>query len=46
MGLHGVNLLRLDIELDGLNTIFVAAGAGFLVFLWLLHGVLFRLLLK
>lgn len=41
MGYHGVNLLRLAIELDILSTIFVAVGAGLIVFEWLLCGVLF-----
>ena len=38
---NGINLLRRAVKLDGLSAFVVAAGAGFLVFKWPLHGVIF-----
>ena len=46
MGYHYVNLLRPNIELDSISTLFVAAGVSFLLFVCLLHGVLLRLFLE
>ena len=46
MGLHGVQLLRLTVEIEGLSTLFVASVAGFLVFEWLLRGMPFGVVLK
>ena len=37
MGRNGVYLLYLAIKLDGLATIFLAAGAVFFLFVWPLH---------
>ena len=46
MGYYGVNLLRLTVEIDILSALFVAAGAGFLLFLWPLFGVVPGVLLE
>ena len=46
MGYHGVHLLRFAVELDGLTTLLVAAGASFFVFLWPMCGVLLGLFLE
>ena len=46
MGYHVVNLLRLTVDLDSLSVLFVAAGAGFLLFVVPLHGVLLGLFLE
>ena len=46
MGYHGVRLLFLAVKLDGINTLFVAARAGFFVFLCLLRGERLRVLLE
>ena len=40
MGYHGVNILSLNVELDILSALFVAVGAGFLLFMWPLRSVL------
>ena len=40
MGYHGIRLLHLTVELDGITMIFVASGAGLFVFVWPLRGVL------
>ena len=45
MGYHGVHLLRLSVELDGLATLYVSIGAGLFFFVRLLHGVLIGLFL-
>ena len=42
---HGVNLLRCVVELDSIGT-FVAAGAGLLVFVWMLRIELLVVLFK
>ena len=44
MGYHGVHLLRPTVELDGLATIFVASGSGFLV--GTLRGILLGVFLE
>ena len=44
--LHDVGLLDAAVELDGLTTLFFAAGAGFIIFMWLPHGVLLGVFLK
>ena len=47
MGYHGVNLLSLAIELDGLATIFLAAKSGFFfLFVWPLCGILLGLFIE
>ena len=45
MRFHGVNLLRLVVELVGLGAL-VADGTGFHLFKWLLNDVLFRVFLE
>ena len=42
MGFHGVDLLRLFVKLDGLTTLGFSTGVGFLVFMWPMHGLFFR----
>ena len=46
MRYNGVNLLRLTIKIDGLHTIFVAAGTEFFLLVWLLSDILLGLLLE
>ena len=46
MEYHGVHLLRLDIDLDGLTTICIATRLGLFLSMWLLHDVLFRVILE
>ena len=47
MRYHGVNLLRLAIELDGLATMFLAAKSGFFfLFVWPLCGILLGLFIE
>ena len=41
MGFHGVDILYLYLELDGFNTLDFPTVVGFLLFVWLLCGVLF-----
>ena len=46
MRYNGINLLHLTIKIDGLHTIFVAAGTEFFLLVWLLSDILLGLLLE
>ena len=46
MRFHGINLLCRTVKLDGLSALDVAAGAGFLVLVWILCGSFLEVLLK
>ena len=46
MRFHGINLLCHTVKLDGLSALDVAAGAGFLVLVWILCGSFLEVLLK
>ena len=43
MGFHGVDILSFAVKLNGLTTLRFSARAVFLVIVWSLHGLLFRL---
>ena len=43
---HDINLLHHAVELDCLSAFIISTGLGFLVFKWLLRGVLFGVFLK
>ena len=44
--LHDVGLLDTDVELDGLTSLYFAAGTGLIFFMYNLCSVLFGVLLK
>ena len=44
--LHDFGFLDAAVELDGLTMLCFSAGAGFILFVWLLCGVIFRLFLQ
>ena len=46
MGYHGVNLLRLNVELEVLSEIFVVSRSVFLLFVWPLHVILLGVFLE
>ena len=46
MRFHGINLLCHTVKLDGLSALDVAAGAGFLVLVWILCGAFLKVFLK
>ena len=46
MGFHGVDLLRLSVKLCVLATLGFSSRASFFVFVWPLHSVLVRVILR
>ena len=46
MGFHGIGILYLSVKIDGLTTLRFPTSSVLLVFVWVLHVVLFRVNLK